>query len=229
MKVLQSKALGHLFRSRLEARWAVAFTAHQIEWQYEPEGFDLGDGMYYQPDFWLPQVNMWAEVKPGNMTREELDKAEALARQSGHSVLLCIGMPRPCEYFAILKYEEFWNKEDHGCDIARDYKTYNAAGYTPFDDGGKYHLSEGRFFCNEGSVESAKFPMPSKDWQDEPKACILARTARFDNGELFLPSACGRYWLNASESMPDDVLRVPEKKRATTKNGRPDYPWVRRN
>ena len=70
MKAIETKAYGHRFRSRLEARWAVAFTEARIEWQYEPEGFDLGDAGLYLPDFWLPQVSMWAEVKPaGRQTK----------------------------------------------------------------------------------------------------------------------------------------------------------------
>lgn len=42
---------GHWFRSRLEARWAVVFKTLGVPYEYEPEGFDLGDGLYYLPDF----------------------------------------------------------------------------------------------------------------------------------------------------------------------------------
>jgi hypothetical protein len=62
---------GYRFRSRLEARWAVFFDALCIDWEYEPEAFDL-DGVGYLPDFRLgarPRgfggfgSKMWAEVK----------------------------------------------------------------------------------------------------------------------------------------------------------------------
>jgi hypothetical protein len=54
---------GHRFRSRLEARWAVFMDAAGIEWQYESEGFRV-NGAYYLPDFWLPKLKTFVEVKP---------------------------------------------------------------------------------------------------------------------------------------------------------------------
>ena len=51
IKPIQTYYDGHLFRSRLEARWAVVFNALHVPYEYEPEGFDLGDGLYYLPDF----------------------------------------------------------------------------------------------------------------------------------------------------------------------------------
>lgn len=73
---------GYKFRSRLEARWAVAFDAVGIKWEYEPEGFE-SDGVRYLPDFRLTNVRhrswsdqfapVWVEVK-GVMTEEDLLK-----------------------------------------------------------------------------------------------------------------------------------------------------------
>jgi hypothetical protein len=54
---------GYKFRSRLEARWAVFFDYAGIRYEYEPEGFDL-DGVWYLPDFWLPEDRLWVEIKP---------------------------------------------------------------------------------------------------------------------------------------------------------------------
>jgi nucleoside 2-deoxyribosyltransferase len=51
IKAIQTVYKGYKFRSRLEARWAVFFDALGLEWEYEPEGFDLGDGVWYLPDF----------------------------------------------------------------------------------------------------------------------------------------------------------------------------------
>ena len=66
MKAIETRYKGYRFRSRLEARWAVFFDAVGIEWEYELEGFDLGEFGYYLPDFWLPQAEYHAEVKPAN-------------------------------------------------------------------------------------------------------------------------------------------------------------------
>lgn len=63
IKPIETPYKGYRFRSRLEARWAVFFDALNIKWEYEKEGFDLGDGDYYLPDFWLPELSLWYEVK----------------------------------------------------------------------------------------------------------------------------------------------------------------------
>ncbi len=69
-KAIETEYKGHLFRSRLEARWAVVFDALEIKWQYESEGFSrditTNDGHYtvsYLPDFYLPVTETWVEVK----------------------------------------------------------------------------------------------------------------------------------------------------------------------
>ncbi len=53
---------GHLFRSVLEARWAVFFKAAGIEYEYENYGYEGHNGKYC-PDFYLPQFDIFAEVK----------------------------------------------------------------------------------------------------------------------------------------------------------------------
>lgn len=67
---IETNYAGYRFRSRLEARWAVALTARGIRWEYEKQGFHcterltLGDEtINYLPDFWLPEHNLFAEVK----------------------------------------------------------------------------------------------------------------------------------------------------------------------
>lgn len=58
IKPIETEYKGYRFRSRLEARWAVIFDALGAKWEYEPEGFDLGDGLYYLPDFLLRNVTI---------------------------------------------------------------------------------------------------------------------------------------------------------------------------
>jgi len=63
MKCIPTKYNGYQFRSRLEARWAVFLDLMQIEWRYEHEGYQLDSG-WYVPDFFLPELNSWLEIKP---------------------------------------------------------------------------------------------------------------------------------------------------------------------
>lgn len=67
MKAIETQYNGYKFRSRLEARWAVFFDAIGMRYEYEPEGFevDIGDKkIRYLPDFYLPELDVYAEVKP---------------------------------------------------------------------------------------------------------------------------------------------------------------------
>ena len=92
-----------LFRSRLEARWAVFFDTLGIEYLYEPEGYVLKppppseeEPIYYLPDFWLPKQNCWIEIKPVSPSDEEEDKATRLAYGSNKDVYIFWGqIPNP--------------------------------------------------------------------------------------------------------------------------------------
>lgn len=70
IKAIETTYKGYRFRSRLEARWAVAFDACGVSWTYEEEGFDLGERVgWYLPDFRLdfgrtPDLNPTIEIKP---------------------------------------------------------------------------------------------------------------------------------------------------------------------
>lgn len=64
IKPIETFYNGYRFRSRLEARWAVFFDAADIEYEYEPEGFELEDGTRYLPDFYLPEYEWYVEIKP---------------------------------------------------------------------------------------------------------------------------------------------------------------------
>lgn len=64
IKPIETLWKGYRFRSRLEARWAVFFETLGIRWQYETQGFQLGDGSAYLPDFYLPDQKTYVEIKP---------------------------------------------------------------------------------------------------------------------------------------------------------------------
>lgn len=89
LRSIPSEYAGVNFRSRAEARWAIAFDAADIKWVYEPEGYQLPTH-WYLPDFWLPRMGCFAEVKGVATHWDEvaMTKATELAAHSGKHVLL---------------------------------------------------------------------------------------------------------------------------------------------
>jgi hypothetical protein len=123
IKSIPTRYGGRTYRSRCEARWAAFFDGAGIKFSYEAEGFGLGR-VAYLPDFWLPDWQMFFEVKGQFPTGEEQEKCELLACRSGKIVLLATGEPE--ERFQLQWYDE------NGCDerlyvIARDRNV--AAGH----------------------------------------------------------------------------------------------------
>lgn len=95
---------GHKFRSRIEAKWAVFFNSMDIEYLYEPEGFELPSGDRYLPDFYLPDVGMrstedtgvWIEVKSiidsdSGWDGEPFDTLTEFAKAKKEPVALLVG------------------------------------------------------------------------------------------------------------------------------------------
>lgn len=63
-----------------------------IAWQYEPEGFELPSGRYL-PDFLLPEIGCWLEVKGDDPSGEELQVCYELARGGDRPVFILMGQP----------------------------------------------------------------------------------------------------------------------------------------
>lgn len=125
LKAIDTQYKNHLFRSRLEARWAVYFDAENISWQYEPEGFILDNGMMYLPDFYLPEFDCFAEVKPKQFTEIEFIKASSL---SFPCVLLDTPAPSVTTgYFATgifenSTYSDYLHGDDYGRVLLQESK-----------------------------------------------------------------------------------------------------------
>jgi hypothetical protein len=79
MQSIETEYNGYKFRSRLEARWAIFFDALGIKYEYEPEGYILPDGSKYLPDFYLPDDNLFFEIK-GLMNKKDFRKTAMFAK-----------------------------------------------------------------------------------------------------------------------------------------------------
>jgi hypothetical protein len=175
MKAIETIYKGYRFRSRLEARWAVFWDALGIKWEYEPEGYELSDGTRYLPDFWLPQVKMYGEVKPGDtfdgrltevkitVPAPEWEKMRRLAIESMRPVLLLIGVPTNTPYLTMMPEKDGKLGYELHC-----LTTYHGYPYT-----------ESRFYASPGSWA----PDGDAFWKDTEIAANAARQARFEHGE----------------------------------------------
>lgn len=92
IKAIETEYKGYRFRSRLEARWAVFLDSLNEEWQYEVEGYELPSGRYL-PDFWLPRLYCWLEIKGVPPTAEEENLCYELAHATGKPVAMAWELP----------------------------------------------------------------------------------------------------------------------------------------
>jgi hypothetical protein len=96
---IQTKHNGVLFRSRLEARWAVFFDTLGIKYCYEAEGYALPSGNYL-PDFYIPNQpsfrhkhnGLFVEIK-GVATDRSQDLLEELAMHTGIDCVMLGELP----------------------------------------------------------------------------------------------------------------------------------------
>jgi len=94
LKPIETRYAGCQFRSRIEARWAVFYDCLGLGWEYEPEGFEMGETRYL-PDFRIEGVG-WVEIKGKNPTQAERRKCEALSVGTGECVYMVSG-GIPCQ------------------------------------------------------------------------------------------------------------------------------------
>jgi hypothetical protein len=193
LRAIQTEYKGYRFRSRLEARWAVFFDTLGVKWEYEPEGYDLGNGVYYLPDFLLHDVtvnhglfqrhcDIYVEVK-GVMTDED---AKKIIRFSDHgyddenrdgvskTAVLVVGNIPEGESMQ----ELFWNMQELAYSGNPPYYNFETidgdyfAAYPGIDKHGTFTLF--------GDDSSYTWSMNEKATE---RAYRIARQARFEHGE----------------------------------------------
>ena len=185
IKPIETVYNGYRFRSRLEARWAVFFDAAGIEYEYEPQGYVFDDGTKYLPDFFLPDFNIYCEIK----ACRELDdgKAEKFAfTPESAGVLVCYG--QPCDHD--LRFMTFYECNDGGAGCYdTDWGPYGSVMITEYLDGSGpcIYVDDGRserVFYQASRVGCA-YEMAGSvaDWNVFRDAEIAARQARFEHGE----------------------------------------------
>lgn len=102
VRSIETRYDGCLFRSRLEARWAVFLNELGLGWDYEPEGLEVDIPGHARPLHWLPDFRLatgqWAEVK-GELNQDTALRlimlASEVARcQTGNDVVVLGHIPK---------------------------------------------------------------------------------------------------------------------------------------
>jgi hypothetical protein len=169
---------GYRFRSRLEARWAVFFDALGLQWEYEPEGFELPGGRYL-PDFFLRGLDTYVEVKGAEPTSAECRKVEELAAHTGKNVLLVDGDPMrnvDANYYSGPSAEWSIHFPTGGLDTPFYFCVCPGCGKVGLEFSGWGARICGNHSGNDHKAHSADHPRIVK-------AATAARSARFEFGE----------------------------------------------
>lgn len=114
IQAIPTEYAGCRFRSRTEARWAVFLDALDIPWDYEVQGFRTPAGGYL-PDFYLPDLDLFLEIKGPRPSDVELAKCQAI----GNLIILVGGVPRDVERMEYWRWEpcsKGWGHVFHRCE-----------------------------------------------------------------------------------------------------------------
>lgn len=119
---------GVRYRSRLEASWAAAFDDRKIVHLYEQEGYDL-DGLWYLPDFYLPDLRAFVEVK-GILDDRSDRKVQALTKACQLNRIAVVLAEAPVPKWRLVTLVGYGPERD-GLDLCPDCHRWQF-----FDDGG---------------------------------------------------------------------------------------------
>jgi hypothetical protein len=180
IKVIQTRYKGYHFRSRLEARWAVFFDVAKIKWEYEPEGYVV-DGTPYLPDFYLPELCCYFEVK--GQPEYDLNFLRRFADEIGCRVVVAEGqIPDPDEWscldtigLQVLRPRHAKASDDYTDDVAWGYKDM----FLRCDSCGRISLMNEAYSTMKDNCschDTSSRLMPLDD------ALQAARSARFEHG-----------------------------------------------
>jgi len=183
IKPIATRYGNNFFRSRLEARWGIFFDELGIQFSYELEGYEINASERYLPDFYLPKVSLFAEVKPFPNASDEAIVRRFIVAGLDTGVILLTDKPacKPYPVFSLIRPMGVWHVSvDNVClDIH----------YRP-----KWYQEESRFYTNAGPDEFCDESCFSKRYI---AAMRLANEARFEYGEAPAPPI----------RLPEDLFR----------------------
>jgi len=209
-----------LYRSRLEARWSVFFDLLKIKYEYEPQKFDF-DGLKYIPDFWLPDQQVWIEIKGPHPNDIEVTKASLLSLKTEKNVYIFRGYesdfkrpvawgfyylpPKAAAQRVALLLQDPWKTEAlerrlSSSSLASDYGDYV---WAKCPECNSYNLA----FSETGSTVCCD---AEKDYSPEiSTALFIAGRVKFENGISWLDVDCGACGSDIKITMPTELHLGP--------------------
>lgn len=110
----ETKYKGVVFRSALEARWAIYFDLLGVSWVYEPDIFNIDKSKTYLPDFYIEEWRMLIEIKPNikkALPTEWRNRCKKLESRIKRKILLCVGSPEEAQFYVFNHAEIRSNKK----------------------------------------------------------------------------------------------------------------------
>jgi hypothetical protein len=92
------------YASKLEARWGVFISKLGYKFEHErrvfvPDNTYRDGGFILHPDFWIPELDLWCEVKPNNEgVDEDMYRASLFVKNLNESCVFLIGAPANNRY-----------------------------------------------------------------------------------------------------------------------------------
>jgi len=201
IKAIETKYKGYRFRSRLEARWAVFFDFFGEEWEYEKEGFEFSEKRYL-PDFWLPRLGCWLEIKGDHPSQDEFHLCKSLSQAIDQPVAIAWGLPQAVIARPIKSSSGGWSyREFSGCTRLTVYCgdcTDGSAGESEWDQCflAICKKESNLCICSNNDHSSRAFCSPSLDghfpgmkllreiaFPIHEQMIEVAKSARFEHGE----------------------------------------------
>lgn len=202
MNPIRTNYGGCRFRSRIEARWAVFFDHLDLKWEYESQGFIVGRPFRrprpYLPDFYLPELGLYMEIKPAYADRVDPDGVSrwedfagevATEWDHGRAMMSCGPIPNPAKVGRSGPPPEGERYEPYGPWARYDEGIYAIGGgyfaWCSCPSGRHFDVEEnargGRIFCGCPRLQSDQYR--TGDDVRILHAYEAARKASFERGE----------------------------------------------
>ncbi len=170
IKPIETKYNGFRFRSRLEARWAIFFDMIGLKYEYEVEGFEM-NGIRYLPDFYIPSLDRWFEIKAKPLSEYEMKKCEEFCFNKDNENIkfsVLVGSPEAVKidaFAGIMEYVWEWPSEKYPENVR----------FLALEE-----LSEKEYYSR---FMRGLWVVPDVTEEELATAAVAAREARFEFGE----------------------------------------------